>query len=92
MVDDYIYFVKFGKEIYRVNIKVVVILWKIGSEIEIRYEVLLKNMCNKFDIRVLMVEIIFRIVVDEIFSIGINWGWIVVLYCFVVEVVLFCNW
>lgn len=91
LADDYIYFAKLGKETYRVNTKVAATLRKIGSEIETRHEALLKNMCNKLDIRASTAEITFRTVADEIFSTGINWGRIVVLYCFAAEVASFCN-
>lgn len=91
LADDYIYFAKLGKEAYRVNTKVAATLRKIGSEIETRHEALLKNMCNKLDIRASTAEITFRTVADEIFSTGINWGRIVVLYCFAAEVASFCN-
>lgn len=91
LADDYIYFAKLGKETYRVNTEVAATLRKIGSEIETRHEALLKNMCNKLDIRASTAEITFRTVADEIFSTGINWGRIVVLYCFAAEVASFCN-
>lgn len=87
---DYIYFNKLGKEDYRTNTKAAAILRKIGSEIETRHQALLKNMCNKLDIRASTAEITFRTVADEIFSTGINWGRVVVLYCFAAEVAVFC--
>ncbi|KAJ7369914.1 hypothetical protein OS493_035487 [Desmophyllum pertusum] len=88
---DYIYFNKLGKEAYRANTKVAATLRKIGREVETRHEALLKNMCNKLDIRASTAEITFRTVADEIFSTGINWGRIVVLYCFAAEVAGFCS-
>lgn len=91
LAGDYIYFNKLGKEAYRVNTKVAATLRKTGSEIETRHEALLKNMCNKLDIRASTAEITFRTVADEIFSTGINWGRIVVLYCFAAEVASFCR-
>lgn len=88
---DYVYFNKLGKEAYRANTKVAATLRRIGREVERRHEALLKNMCNKLDIRTSTAEITFRTVADEIFSTGINWGRIVVLYCFAAEVAVFCS-
>ncbi|KAL9987350.1 hypothetical protein ACROYT_G001640 [Oculina patagonica] len=88
---DYIYFNKLGKEAYRANTKVAATLRRIGSEVETRHEALLKNMCNKLDIRASTAEITFRTVADEIFNTGINWGRVVVLYCFAAEVATFCS-
>lgn len=88
---DYIYFNKLGKEAYRANTKAASTLRRIGREVETRHQLLLKNMCDKLDIRTSTAEITFRTVADEIFSTGINWGRIVVLYCFAAEVAVFCS-
>ena len=88
---DYIYYNKLGKEDYRTNTKAAATLRRIGREVETRHQLLLKHMCDKLDIRASTAEVTFRTVVDEIFSTGINWGRIVVLYCFAAQVAVFCS-
>lgn len=88
---DYIYYNKLGKEAHRSNTKVAATLRRIGIEVETRHQLLLKNMCDKLDIRTSTAAVTFRTVADEIFSTGINWGRIVVLFCFASEVAVFCN-
>ena len=88
---DYIYFIKLGKEQYRANTKTAAVLRRVGREVETRHELLLRHMCDKLDIRASTVEYTFKSVADEIFSSGINWGRIVVLYCFASEVAVFCS-
>ena len=88
---DYIFYNKLGKEAYRTNTKAAATLRRIGREVETRHQLLLKHMCDKLDIRAATAEVTFRTVVDEIFSTGINWGRIVVLYCFAAQVAVFCT-
>lgn len=88
---DYIYYNKLGKEAYRLNTKVAATLRRIGREVESRHQLLLKNMCDKLDIRASTAHVTFRTVADEIFCTGINWGRIVVLFCFAAEVAVFCS-
>lgn len=91
LASDYIYFNKLGKEAYKSNTRVAAILRRVGGEVERRHEVLLKHMCNRLNLRTSNVEATFRGVVEEIFSTEINWGRIVVLYCFAAEVAVFCS-
>lgn len=88
---DYIYYNKLGKEAYKSNTNAAATLRRIGREVETRHEMVLKNMCDKLDIRTSTAENTFRTVADEIFVSGINWGRIVVLYCFAAEVAVFCS-
>lgn len=88
---DYIYYNKLGKEEFRMNTKVAATLRRIGREVEIRHQLILKNMCGKLDIRASSAQITFRTVADEIFATGINWGRVVVLFCFAAEVAVFCR-
>lgn len=88
---DYIYYNKLGKEAYKSKTNAAATLRRIGREIETRHEMVLKNMCDKLDIRTSTAENTFRTVADEIFVSGINWGRIVVLYCFAAEVAVFCS-
>lgn len=84
---DYVLF-KLGKQSLS-NSKGATILRRLGKEIEIRHEPLLKNMCEKLDINESSAERTFQQVADEIFSNGINWGRIVVLYTFAGKIALF---
>lgn len=88
---DYIYFHKLGMESHKANTRVAAILRRVGGEVERRHEVLLKNMCERLHLRTANVEDTFRGVAEEIFSTEINWGRIVVLYCFAAEVAVFCS-
>ncbi|CAH3018528.1 unnamed protein product [Porites evermanni] len=88
---DYIYYNKLGKEAYKSKTNAAATLRRIGREVETRHEMVLKNMCDKLDIRTSTAENTFRTVADEIFVSGINWGRIVVLYCFAAEVAVFCS-
>ncbi|KAK2552883.1 Apoptosis regulator Bcl-2 [Acropora cervicornis] len=88
---DYIYYNKLGKEEFRMNTNVAATLRRIGREVEIRHQFILKNMCGKLDIRASSAHVTFRTVADEIFATGINWGRIVVLFCFAAEVAVFCG-
>ena len=91
LASDYIFYNKLGKEAYRTNTKAAATLRRIGREVETKHQLLLKQICDKFDIRASMAEVTFRTVADEIFSTGINWGRIVVLYCFAAQVAVFCS-
>lgn len=84
---DYVLF-KLGKQSLS-NSKGATILRRLGEEIEIRHEPLLKNMCEKLDINESSAERTFQQVAGEIFSNGINWGRIVVLYTFAGKIALF---
>lgn len=88
---DYIYFHKLGMESHKANTRVAAILRRVGGEVERRHEVLLKNMCERLNLRTANVKDTFRGVAEEIFSTEINWGRIVVLYCFAAEVAVFCS-
>lgn len=88
---DYIYYNKLGKEAHKSKTNAAATLRRIGREVETRHEMVLKNMCDKLDIRTSTAENTFRTVADEIFVSGINWGRIVVLYCFAAEVAVFCS-
>lgn len=58
---------------------------------EVRYLSLMKILVERVDIEVFKLEVFFRNVVDEVFFDGVIWGRIVVVVCFVFEVVVFCS-
>lgn len=91
LASDYIYYNKLGKEDCRINTRVAATLRRIGREVETRHQLILKNMCGKLDIRASSAQVTFTTVADEIFATGINWGRIVVLFCFAAEVAVFCR-
>lgn len=91
LASDYIYYNKLGKEDCRINTTAAATLRRIGREVETRHQLILKNMCGKLDIRASSAQVTFTTVADEIFATGINWGRIVVLFCFAAEVAVFCR-
>ena len=66
------------------------VLRRLAQEIEVRHELVLKNMCDRLDIQTPTAALTFKQVADEIFVDGINWGRIVVLYTFGGRVATHC--
>jgi len=60
--------------------KTAAILRRLAQEIEARHELVLKNMCDRLNIQASTAAVTFKQVADEIFTDGVNWGRIVVLY------------
>lgn len=67
------------------------LLRQLGQEIEVRHELLLKNMCDRLNIQAPTAYVTFKLVADEIFKDGINWGRIVVLYTFGGKIATHCR-
>ena len=62
--------------------KEVELMLRLTNEIEMKHEMVLKNMCNRLNVNSDNASRIFCEVAEEIFRDGINWGRIIVLYAF----------
>lgn len=89
LAKDYVYF-KLSKE-WHSNCKEAMLLRRLGQEIEVRHELLLKHMCERLDINEESAERTFKEIADETFATGVNWGRIVVLYTFAGKMAVFSS-
>lgn len=67
------------------------LLRRLTEEIEVRHELVLKNMCERLNVQASTAELTFKLIADEMFADGVNWGRIVVLYTFGGRIATHCR-
>ncbi|NP_001274311.1 uncharacterized protein LOC100215682 [Hydra vulgaris] len=83
---------KTGKNIKNQQIrKETELMMRLVEEIEIKHELFLSNMCKRLNLNTENAQSMFHTIAEEIFSDGINWGRIIVLYAFAGKIAEHCR-